>query len=181
MGMFKDFPFGSPESVALAPIDLAGGAKTTLWANARDVNDFLCLWFYLAPGTATQDITITLQQATTAAGGSAKALRVFEVFFKRGAPTFTAANAAVQDRFVRSPSVNREASTATYVTTVDRVATTNHFIGCIRISPKDLDGANGFRYVGASFSSPAAAQLGMALWMPIGLAGSGIGAQSLLT
>ena len=179
--MFDDLPYGSPPSVALHPQDLAGGAKATLWASVRDINDFLGLLVVIGAGTATQDITISLLQATSSAGAGSKALTFREAWFKRGAAgAFTPATADARDRFVKTTLANRESPIASYNTATDRVATTNHFVTLIRISPKDLDMSNGFRYVGASFSSPAAAQLASALWIPMGNASSGIGAPSLL-
>lgn len=178
--LFDQFPFGGGASIALPPVNLATGANNSLWASVRDCNDSLLLLFYFGAGTATQDITVTLQQATTSAGGSAKALVVKEAWFKRGGAAFTAGNAAARDVFVKSAIANREVSAANYNTAADRVATTNEFMGVIRISPKDLDAGNNFRYVRAQFTQPAAAQQGVALWVPNGIAYQGSQPISLL-
>lgn len=179
-GMFDSLPFGGSASVALAPVNLAAAAANSLWASVRDCNDFLGLLVFLGAGTATQDITITLQQATTSGGAGAKALQIKEAFFKRGNAGFTAANALVQDRFVKTALFNREVPANNYATAADRVATTNDFMTLIRISPKDLDMAGGFRYVRAQFNQPAAAQLAVAFWLTMGSAYNGDVARSLL-
>lgn len=178
--MFDDLPYGAPPSMAIAPVSLAGAAAATLWANVRDVNDFLGLFFFLGIGTAAEDITITLTQATSSAGAGAKALVVKEAWYKTGGPAFTAATAAATDKFVKSTLFTRESSAATYITTTDRVAVTNQFMGLIRISPKDLDLAGGFKYAKASFSASTAAQLMYAHWLPMGNAYSGKTLPSLL-
>ena len=178
--MFNDLPFGSPSSLALAPITLVGGARETILARVRDVNEFLWLWFVLGIGTATEDVTVTLTQATNNADAGSKALTVREAWYKKGGPTFTAANSATTDKFVKSTLMTREAPAATWVTTTDRVAVTNLFVGLIRISPKDLDHANSFKYVKASFNAVTNAQLVTALWIPQGLAYSGSASPSIL-
>lgn len=170
---FDVFPFGGGISIALPPVNLATAANNSLWASMRDINDSLFLLAYFGAGTATQDITITLTQATSSAGANSKALVVKEAWFKRGSTAFTAGNAATRDVFVKSPGFNREVSAANYNTATDRVATTNEFLALIRISPKDVDLVNNFRYVRASFNQPAAAQLGVAFWIPNGNAYNG--------
>ena len=180
MSMFNDLPFGSPFSLALAPVSLVGGPRVTTLARVRDVNEFMFLWFILGVGTAAEEVTVTLTQATDSADAGNKALVVKEAWYKRGGPTFTAANAAARDSFVKSTLMTREVPAATYVTTTDRVAATNLFMGLIRISPKDVDHANGFKYVKASFNSVTNAQLVSALWIPHGLAHSGTTAPSIL-
>lgn len=178
--MFDSIPFGGSVSVALAPVNLASAAANTLWGSIRDCNDFLGLLVFIGAGTAGQEITIGLQQALTSGGGSAKALQVKEAWFKRGSTGFTAGNALVQDRFVKSALFNREVPANNYATATDRVAATNDFMAYIRISPKDLDQANGFRYVRAQFNAPAAAQMAAAFWLPAGSAYNGDTARSLL-
>lgn len=162
--MMMQLPFGVPLSVALHPQDLAGGAKSSLWASMQDVNGMMHILIYIAPGTATQDITVNLRQATNASGGSAKTLNIREVFFKRGDAAFQPSTANVRDKFVRSTLANREAPIASYNSAADRVATTNHLFLDIRISPSDLDTVNGFEYVQVQFTSPAAAQLACAFF-----------------
>lgn len=178
--LFDAMPFGAPGSLALAPITLVGGARTTSLARVRDINDFLWLWFVLGIGTALEDVTVTLTQATDSADAGAKALTVREAWYKKGGPTFTAANSATTDKFVKSTLMTREAPAATWVTTTDRVAVTNLFVGLIRISPKDVDHANGFKYVKASFNAVTNAQLVTALWLPQGMAYAGSSGPSLL-
>ncbi len=97
----------------------------------------------LRAGTATQDITVSLLQAKTNAGGSSKALSTKEIWYKRGGATFTNSNSALRDVFTKSPYASRESVQSSYATATDRVATTNHFLAAIRINPKDLDNANG--------------------------------------
>lgn len=179
---FDLIPFGGSVSIALSPVDLSAAAANSLYANVAHVNDFMALLAFLKAGTAGDNVTISLQQATDAAGTGAKALSIKEVFFKKGGPTFATAP-ATNDKFVRSPStpINRETAISSYATATDRVAATNDFMALIRISPKDLDFMNGFRYVRAQFTDPGAnAQLGFALWIPIGPAIKGVDAPSIL-
>jgi len=171
MALFSQFPFGGAASVALAPVDLAAAAQASLWANVRDINDFLWLYWYFGAGAAAEHATVTLQQAKTASGGSAKALSVREVWFKRGNAAFTAANASTTDQWSKSALANREAPIASYATATDRVSAANHFVAALRISKTDLDGTNGFSYVGASCNDVGSTpQLSFALWIPEGLA-----------
>lgn len=171
MGMFSQFPFGGGASVAIAPVDLAAAAAASLWANMRDVNDFMWGIVYLGAGAAGEHATITLQQARTNAGGNAKALTIKEVWYKRGSAAFTNANSAAQDKWVKSGVATREAAVASYVTTADRVTGLNHFMAGFRISKSDLDNAGGFNYVQLNIADVGAtAQLGFALWLPEGFA-----------
>lgn len=158
------FPFGAPHSIALHPQDLAGGAKSSLWGRVKNVNGMFHVLVYIAAGTASQNITLNLRQAKTAAGGDAKELRIKEVFFKRGDATFQASTANVRDKFVQSSTCNRESSIATYDSTADRVAATNHLMLDIRVSPNDLDSGNGYEFLQVQFTSPAAAQLACAFF-----------------
>jgi hypothetical protein len=180
--LFSQLPNGGGLSVALSPVNLASAAANSLYANIANVNKALLLLVFLKAGGSGENVTINLQQATDAAGTGAKTLNIKEVFFKKGATTFaTAPN--TNDKFARSPStpVNRETAIASYATATDRVAATNDFMALIRISPADLDMANGFRYVRAQFTDPGATeQLGMALWIPDGAAYLGDSAPSIL-
>lgn len=180
--LFSQLPNGGGLSIALAPVDLSAAAVNSLWASVRNVNKALFLIAFLKAGTAGDNVTIALQQATDAAGTGAKVLNIKEVFFKKGATTFaTAPN--TNDKFNRSPSTptNRETAISTYPTATDRVAATNDFMAAIRICPADLDMANGFSYVRATFTDPGAnAQLGFAIWLPDGAAYLGQDAPSIL-
>lgn len=178
--LMDQIPFGGGASVGLMPVDLSGGAKSSLYANVRNINGKLAIMALIAAGTAWQNITITLSQAKTSAGGDAKVLNVKEVYFKRGGANFTAANAADRDKFVKSAYSTREVPTVSYVSTTDRVASTNDFLAAIMVNPADLDQANGFTYVRVEFSSPAAAQLGAAWFIPIDPAYEGPNAPSML-
>lgn len=172
--MFNQLPYGGGASIALAPVDLAAAAVQTLWANTRDVNQFLWLMLYFGAGAAGEHATITLNQATSNAGAGSKALSIKEVWYKRGNAAFTNANASVQDRWTKSGLATREIPISSYATTTDRVSGANHFLAAIRISPKDLDLAGGFRFVqGAIADVGATAQLACGLWIPEGFAYSG--------
>jgi hypothetical protein len=178
--MMMQLPFGAPLSVALHPQDLAGGAKSSLWASIQDVNGMMHILVYIGAGTASQNITVNLRQATTSAGGSAKTLNIKEVYFKRGDATFQPSTANVRDKFVKSALASREASIASYDSTADRVASTNHLFLDIRVSPSDLDTVNGFEYVQVQFTSPAAAQLACAFFAFDSRAYQGLSAPSPL-
>lgn len=178
--MFSQLPFGGGVSIALAPVDLSAAAANTLYAKVRDVNDFLWLVWFIKAGTAADEATLSLQQATTSAGGSAKTLQIKEVWFKKGGPTFATAP-ATNDLWTKNATISREAPVNTYATATDRVAATNDFMAAIRISPKDLDAAGGFGWVrGGCTDVGANAQLGMAIWVPEGIAYMGTTFPSIL-
>lgn len=178
--MMMQLPFGTPVAVALHPQDLSGGAKSTLWGSAQNVNGMFHILVFIAAGTAGQNITVNLRQATNSAGANAKQLLIPEVFFKRGDATFQPSTANVRDKFVRSTLASRLSRIATYDSTADRVASTNHMMLDFRISPSDLDTANGFEFIQAQFTSPAAAQLACAFFLVDGYAYQGQTAPSLL-
>jgi hypothetical protein len=180
MGLFNLLPFGGGVSVALSPVDLAAAATNTLYANVRDINECLYLLWFIRAGASGENVTLSLQQATTAAGGSAKVLQLRDVWFKRGGPTF-ATNPATNDLWTKNAAIGRETPANTYATATDRVAATNDFMALIRISPKDLDSVNGFSYVNGQCTDPGAtAQLGCAFWIPQGHAYAGAPGLSLL-
>jgi hypothetical protein len=178
--LYSQLPFGGGVSIALPPVDLAAAAANTLYAKVRDINDFLWLIWYLGAGTAGDEATLSLQQATNASGGSAKTLPITEVWFKRGGPTF-ATNPATNDLWTKNATISRETPANTYATAANRVAATNHFMAAIRISPKDLDMGNGFGWVrGGCTDVGANAQLGFAFWVPEGIAYQGSSFPSIL-
>lgn len=180
--LVSQLPFGGGVSIALSPVDLSSAAANSLWANVANINKALLLVFFCKAGAAGENVTVSLQQATDASGTGAKVLNIKEVFFKKGGPTFATAP-ATNDKFARSPStpLNRETAIASYASATDRVAATNDFMGCVRISPADLDQDNAFRYVRAQFTDPGAtAQLGFAIWVADGYAYQGVDAPSLL-
>ncbi len=179
--MFSQLPLGGGVSIALAPVDLQTAQNGT-WAKISNVNKGLILLVFAKAGTAGDNLTINLQQAQDASGTGAKALSIYEVFFKKGATAFTTAP-NTNDKFARSPSTpeNRETAISSYATATDRVAATNDFMCAIRISPSDLDAANGFMYVRPQFSDVGTnAQLGFALWVADGYAYNGVDVPSLL-
>lgn len=179
--LFSQLPFGGGVSIALAPVDLQTAQNGT-WAKISNVNKALILLVFAKAGTAADELTINLQQATDNGGTGAKTLKIKEVFFKRGGTAFTT-TPNTRDKFARSPSTpeNRETEITSYATATDRVAATNDFMCAIRICPADLDADNGFMYVRPQFSDVGTnAQLGFALWIADGASYNGVDTASLL-
>lgn len=66
------------------PIDLQTGANDGDWVSLKNYNH-VALVLFKAVGTSGDDPTLTIEQATDVAGGSAKALDFTDIFTKQGA------------------------------------------------------------------------------------------------
>lgn len=165
--MLRALPYGDGATVALIPQDLTSSAKSSNWASVVDIKSRLNAVILIGAGTATQNITITVNQAKDAAGTGSKLLKLKEIYYKAGA---SGAILAATDKWIKSSNASRESPADSYVTTVDRVAATNHFMALLKICPSDLDLANGFKFVGFSFNAPAASQIACGIWLPEGAA-----------
>ncbi len=115
---------------AFVPIDLQTAANDGDWVSMKNYERCACVLFK-AVGTAGDDPTITMEQATVVAGTDAKALTFTDIYTKQGA-LLTA-----QGTFTRTV----QAAAATYV---DLTAAELQAIWVIEFLGSDLDADNGF-------------------------------------
>lgn len=118
-------------------VDLQTAANTGDYVNVRDF-DRLAVVFISGVGTAGDDPTLVLQQATSNAGGSVKDLN-FTVIYRKQAATSLASTTA----WTRTTQ-----TAATSYTQTD--AAEQSLIWVVEIDPASLDVANGFDYVRAT-------------------------------
>lgn len=133
------------------PIDMSAAANNGDWMNMRDWNHLTVIVFKSA-GTAGDDPTITLKQATDNAGTGAKALNFTEIWQKQG--TLTAVG-----QFTKKT----QSAANTYV---DTDSAENQGIYVLEIDADMLDVDGGFNHVQVSIADVGAnAQLGCALYI----------------
>lgn len=76
--------------VGLVPYDMAGGAGTGDYVSLKN-HSHLTIHFIKDAGSAGEDVTLTLYQATAVGGTSAKAATIItDVYYKRGATALNA-------------------------------------------------------------------------------------------
>ena len=131
------------EEIQIVPAFIAGADQnadlTGDWVSFKNYNRCLLI-FHKAAGTAGDDPSIRLQQATDVAGTSAKALNFTHIYHKIGA---TAINAV-------GPFTRVDLTTATddldlvSVNSVDLVTDTGETMICVEIQASDLDVSGGF-------------------------------------
>lgn len=126
----------------IVPSDI-DAAQTTDWIDVRDFHEIGVLW-YLGAGAAAN---LTLQQATTAAGGSAKTLS-FDGLYQN---TTAASNDLFS--FVSSSGTDTHA------------ASTAASIYLIPVDISTMDLAGGFFYLKADISDPGSARIGTGLYV----------------
>lgn len=122
---------------AITPVNLATGANAGDWVNMSHY--YRCAIVYTAgAGTAGQDATITVQQATSNAGANAKALNFTRVDTKSA----TAITSVAQFTTVSQAAGNT--FTATHAALQK--------LWVIDIDASTMDGENGFIYLQASIN-----------------------------
>jgi len=136
---------------AFVPVDLQDGANTGDWVALENFNQ-LSIVFFKAAGTAGDDPTLTIQQATDNAGTSAKALNFTTVYVKQG----TLASVANFTKVTQS-------SGNTYTATD---AAEEQAIWIVEISADDLDVSGGFTHAQGSVGDVGSnAQLGCGMYL----------------
>lgn len=137
------------------PVDLTTGTaslRTGDWVSLA-LYERLAVILFKDGGTNGEDVTLTLEQATDAAGTGAKALPFAVVFRKQAADLF---GVAAFTRTAQSP-----ASTYTNDTSAEQ-----ELIWAVEVGAEDLDRANGFGYVRAAVNDVGTgAQLGALLYL----------------
>ena len=133
------------------PVDMSAAANNGDWVNMENYGRCTILLFKAA-GTAGQDPVITVNQATTNAGGSSKALNFSVIHEKVG--TLTSVG---QYTMVDQSAAN----------TYENLASAeSQGIFLIDIQAEDLDSDNDFKFIQASVPDVgAAAQLGCLLYL----------------
>lgn len=140
---------------AIVPIDLDAGANAGDWVSMANAERILAVLF-AAAGTAGQDPVFTLEQATSAAGGSAKALTFTKIWSKVG--TLTS---------VGQWTKTTQAAANTYI---DAVSAEAQKLIAVEVNAEDLDRANGFKFVRLSIPDVGGnAQIGCAFYITSGL------------
>ncbi len=142
--------------------------------NVRDINKFLNIIFLSGVGAPGEDPVLTLQQATNAAGAGAVALSLKRVFYKVGAPAFSATN----DKFIEDTAATPETPAVSYDTDPINGAENNLMVA-VQVRPIDL--LDGYSYVRMQIADVGATpQLGMVLYAASASAYSGRTVPSIL-
>jgi hypothetical protein len=138
-------------AAGFVPVDMSAGANNGDWINLRDWNHLTVIVFKAA-GTAGDDPTLTLKQASDNSGTGAKALNFTEIWQKQG--TLTS---------VGTFTKNTQSAANTYV---DTDSAENQGIYVLEIDADMLDVDNGFDHVQISIADVGTnAQLGSALYI----------------
>lgn len=141
---------------AIRPVDLSGGANAGDWVSLKNYKKCLIL-FHSAIGTAGDDPTVTLLQATAVAGTGSKALNIntSKVFKKQAATNLL----AVGQWSNASAGVTANAWT-------DADAAEQELLLAIEVDADELDVDNGFDCVSISVADVGTnAQLGAAYYI----------------
>ena len=146
-------------------VDLQTSANNGDYINMKNV-EWLVILFGSGVGTAGDDPTVTVQQATTNAGGSAKALNIVTSplqVFKKQAATSLAAVTTWSDA----------SGDVTTNTITDSDSAEQDLIYAIMFQGSDLDVANGFDHVRATIADIGSnAQPGFLLYLVTPMYGS---------
>lgn len=144
-----DLVRGGDVLIAAPIVNTAAAAVNGAYAAMKHVKR-LSILVLLAAGTDTQNITFTLGQAKTAAGGDAKVLNFTKVYYKAGA------DLAVVNSWTSHAAVTRKDSVASLLETVSGVVTLQKAFLFV-VDEEDLDTNNGFGFVRVELTDPGAA------------------------
>jgi len=134
------------------PVDLQDGANNGDWVSMKNYNH-LTVVFFKDAGTAGDDPTLTVKQATNVSGGSEKALNFTTIYTKQGADLAT----------VGTFTKNTQAAANAYTDTASAEA---QAIWVVEFDASDLDTNNNFDCVQASVADIGGnAQLGCLLYI----------------
>lgn len=133
----------------IAPVDLSTAANTGDWINVSKYHDFMLVLFK-GVGTAGDDPTITIEQATAAAGTGNKALKFTTLYTK-------------QDTALTSVGTWTEVTQAAANTYTDATSAEDQALWAIPFNTDELDIDGGFTHVQASVGDVGTnAQIGCA-------------------
>lgn len=134
------------------PVDMSAAANTGDWVSLKHYSH-VAIVLFKAAGTAGQDPTLTIQQATAVAGTNAKALNFTTIHVKQGADlaaigTFTKVTQAAANTYTSDTSAEEQA------------------IWVVEFDAPDLDVANGFDCIQAAVADVgAASQVGALFYL----------------
>lgn len=153
---------------AFAPVDMSAAANTGDWVSLKNY-ERATLVLFKGAGTAGDDPTVTLQQATDVSGTGAKALSVIDrVHTKQDTSLAT----------VGGYTLVEQTAADTYT---DDTSAEDQAIWVIDIQTEELDVDGGFDCIQASVGDVGTnAQLGGALWLLWGARYGGNGMQSAI-
>lgn len=135
------------------PVDLQTGANSGDWVDFSNYRRCLVI-FYAAIGTAGDDATVTINQATSNAGAGSKALAFESIYEKEGSTALSA---------IAQFTVQSQSASETYVSTTGGE---NEQLVCIEIADTDLDLDGDFSHVQISVADIGTnPQLGCALYL----------------
>jgi len=122
------------------PVDMQAGANTGDWVSVENFNH-VAIVFFKAAGTAGDDPTITVSQATDAAGTSSKALNFTRIYTKQGTLSSVA-----------NFTLTTQSAANTYT---DATSAEVQAIWVVEFDADDLDVSSGFTHVQASVADVA--------------------------
>ncbi len=133
------------------PVDMQAGANTGDWVSVENFNH-VAIVFFKAAGTAGDDPTITVSQATDAAGTSSKALNFTRIYTKQGTLSSVA-----------NFTLTTQSAANTYT---DATSAEVQAIWVVEFDADDLDVSSGFTHVQASVADVGSnAQVGACLYL----------------
>ena len=113
-----DFFEQNDVTMGLTPVDLSAAANNGGWVDVKPF-DGIAVIFIKAAGTAGQDPTFTLKQATSNTGGSSKDLDFTKVYRKQGATAdegnFTIENRAADNEYTNGTLAENKAIIGVYI------------------------------------------------------------------
>lgn len=158
-------PLAADIVTAFPPVNLATGANNGLWLNMKDVEAVNVLVWSAAGGTASEDPVISLRQALTSAGGSAKTLQLKRCWYKIGSGAI--AQSGATDLWTKVSSIVEFESPANSWSSASIDGAENELWFCAHVLATDLDRANGFDYLQVQVADVGSgAQLGAAFYIP---------------
>lgn len=152
--MFRNALFAEQFQVAsgFVPVNLATASNPGDWISMKTL-ERLVIIFFAAAGTAGDDPTITLEQATAVAGTSAKALNFTRIDRKQGSDLLT----------IGTYTTTTQSAGNTYT---NDTSAEEQKIWIVEVKAEDLDVDNGFDCVRATISDVGSnAQLGAMLYI----------------
>lgn len=164
-GNLRFVDFANVASV-VDPVDLADGANNGDWINMSEYHR--CAFIVIAAaGTAANDLTVTMTQATTNTGTGEKALNFTEVFTKQGA----ALNA------IGTFTKQTQSAGNTYT---DGTNGEEQLIYVLDFAGEQLDIDNDFDHVQLTIAQVGAAKIGAVIAIPYGPKNAAEGGVSVL-
>ena len=126
----------------IIPVDLATADNTGIFQPVRNYARVAFVYF-ADPGTASQDVTLTLRQATDTSGTGAKNLSAVK-------------KAYVKEHVSTLPSDFTEVTQAAAATYVSTTGGESIELEVIEVDPADMDVANGFDCISLNIADPGA-------------------------